>query len=42
MCGIHLELFDFINGIKLIEINHLDMINCDCNVISDEVAILKF
>jgi hypothetical protein len=50
LCSTHgisnmdMELFDLTNVINAIEINHLNITNCDCSVIVNDVTIilLKF
>jgi hypothetical protein len=37
-----MEIFDISNVINIIKTNHLDMVNCDINVIIDGVGILKY
>jgi len=41
ICGIHMELYNLINPINMMEINHLDIIACEYNVTFDDVALLK-
>jgi hypothetical protein len=42
ICGMDMELFDLTNVINAIKINHLNMTNCDCNVIVNDVTIILF
>jgi hypothetical protein len=48
LCSTHgisnmdMELFDLTNVINAIEINHLNITNCDCNVIVNDVTIILF
>jgi len=37
-----MEIFDISNVINIIETNHLDMVNCDINVVIDGVEILIY
>jgi hypothetical protein len=40
ICGMNMELFDLTNVISAIKINHLNITNCDCNVIVNDVTII--
>jgi hypothetical protein len=40
ICGMDMELFGLINVINAIKINHLNITNCDCSTIVNDVTII--